>query len=323
MEGEPYKTCMNGEWIGQIRCLKPCTVDEEAMRSHNIEFRYGSEHKRYSHHNDYITFSCTERRIPVGTSGMRFQCVDECLTLPDVPHANISEETKRIDYQGGHVIHFTCAPGYTTSGPTIRYVCTSEGWLAVQQESCSQTCKVAGVPDGVLLNTHVPDNQLRQGQNLRFECINPKDTLHGKALVECLAGGQWSDPFPTCGAPLGCGTSPSLTDGDTTEALRFQYCHEERVQYRCQNYYTMEGEPYKTCMNGKWIGQIRCLKPCTVDEEAMRSHNIEFRYGSEHKIYSHHNDHITFSCTKRRIPVGTSGMRFQCVDGEINLPTCQ
>ncbi|XP_075944106.1 complement factor H-like [Anarhichas minor] len=124
-------------------------------------------------------------------------------------------------------------------------------------------------------------------------------------------------------SPLGCGTSPSLTDGDTTEALRFQYCHEERVQYRCQNYYTMEGEPYKTCMNGKWIGQIRCLKPCTVDEEAMRSHNIEFRYGSEHKIYSHHNDHITFSCTKRRIPVGTSGMRFQCVDGEINLPTCQ
>ncbi|KAK9519680.1 hypothetical protein VZT92_022392 [Zoarces viviparus] len=248
----------------------------------------------------------------------------ECLTLPDVPHANISEETKRIDYHGGHVIHFTCEPGYNTSGPTIRYVCTSEGWLAVQQESCSpEKCKVAGVPDGVRLNTHVLDNQLRQGQNLRFECINPKDTLRGKAVVECLAGGQWSDPFPTCGAPLGCGTSPSLTDGDTTETLRFHHRHEERVHYRCQNYYTMEGEPYKTCFNGEWIGQIRCLKPCTVDEEAMRSHNIDFRYGSERKIYVRHNDRITFKCTERRQPVGTLGMRFQCVDGEVHLPTCQ
>ncbi|XP_031725607.1 complement factor H-like [Anarrhichthys ocellatus] len=549
----------------------------------------------------------------------------ECLTLPDVPHANISEETKRIDYQGGHVIHFTCEPGYNTSGPTIRYVCTSEGWLAVQQESCSpRSCGHPGKApfadfhlekgddfvfgsqvvytcnkgyqmvsrtkyrrcmsegwDGVVPVCeaqqcpviHVEQNvqvigdpeEATYGNVVQFSCKSRTEILSGSQEMYCDENGEWRGQIPTCkeitcavpeiengfvpgdipeykeeevlhfrcdarykptvgrpskcikhgiraewsptpacepircrltlppqkgtryqspsrnvflpgdtvrvmcgdkywishpwgtsvvttckedgewtfhpvcqevvcsnqrpqhvyhwsvewrqrmtlgetatylcgtgykktdgatsakctrdgwnpnplcqeitcnsqsyeeadidgevktiygyreqvhytckagsegrftltcekagwiGTPqcrtsLGCGTSPPLTDGDTTEALRFQHRHEERVHYRCQNYYTMEGEPYKTCINGEWIGRIRCLKPCTVDREAMRSHNIDFRYGSQDKLYLVHNDHVTFVCISNRKPVDTSGMRCQCVDGEMNLPTCQ
>lgn len=62
-----------------------------------------------------------------------------CSTLPDVPRANISEETKKAFYQEGDMIHFTCESGYTP-GPTIIYVCTSRGWLAVRQGTCN--CKL-------------------------------------------------------------------------------------------------------------------------------------------------------------------------------------
>lgn len=70
-----------------------------------------------------------------------WHCLIACSTLPDVPHAHISEETKKADYQEGDVIHFTCEPGYT-SGPTIKYVCTSGGWLAVRQGTCF--CELTG-----------------------------------------------------------------------------------------------------------------------------------------------------------------------------------
>ncbi|XP_054459534.1 E-selectin-like [Anoplopoma fimbria] len=373
-----------------------------------------------------------------------------CLTLPDVPHAIISEDTKKAEYQGGHLIHFTCEPGYTTSGPPIRYVCTSEGWLAVQQETCNlpscapppadegitviglpnyddpilsghvitftcdgplkylngssvlicgkdgqwdnpfpsceditcevdvmqphlhvaglptangkmkvgqilrfhcddqftikgseeieclptgewntafptcaEKCKVAGVSNSMHLITHVPNNQLRRGQKLRFACNNQRHVLHGKEEVECLANGHWSDPFPTCGAPFGCLKSPALPDGDTVGHVQFTYNHGERVGYVCQYLYTMQGEPYKTCHNGEWIGQMRCLKPCTVNEEAMRLHHIEFRYKDDKKLHVPHTDHLTFKCTEGRYSVSTLNMRQMCVDGEMELPTCQ
>ena len=64
--------------------------------------------------------------------------------------------------------------------------------------------------------------------------------------------------------PLGCNNPPPLTDGDTTESLRFHYSHDERVEYICQNLYQMEGEPYLTCVNGKWVGKMRCLSKLQI-----------------------------------------------------------
>lgn len=58
-----------------------------------------------------------------------------CTELPYVPHAYLSEETERAQYHEGHMIHFTCEMGYI-SGPTIRYVCTSAGWVDIHKGPC-------------------------------------------------------------------------------------------------------------------------------------------------------------------------------------------
>ncbi|XP_042369307.1 complement factor H-like [Plectropomus leopardus] len=508
IESQTYKICKNGEWIGQMRCLKPCTVDREAMNAHNIEFRYKRDDKLYSSHNDMIEFRCKGRRRHIGTVDMRQSCVDgemqlptchlplcrdsntqrnsqktfvrkricqrtmrvsifllflqlwtnvevsssqsACLKLPDVLHAHVSDPDQQ--YQEGDLIQFTCKPGYTASGPGIKYICMSNGWLLVRQgtcdfsgvsctpptadagvtvkglpenddpilpdhpltfscddpgkylngssvlmcgqdgqwdnpfpfceditceadvmppylnvvglpagneamkighklqfscndqytmdgseeveclqtgkwnasfPTCTEKCKVAGVLDSVYLITRVPGNQVEKGQKLRFQCRRRGDLLRGKAEVECSAGGQWSDPFPTCGAPLGCGRPPPLADGDTKTTVYFSYRHNERVEFICQNFFTMEGQPYKTCINGEWIGQMRCLKPCAVDREVMNAHNIEFRYTHSDKLYVVHNDVITFRCKGQRRHIGTLSMRQRCVDGVVSLPTCQ
>lgn len=59
--------------------------------------------------------------------------------------------------------------------------------------------------------------------------------------------------------PAGCQTPTLLKDGDTKYSMKVQYSHNERVEYVCQNLYTMEGGPFRTCTDGEWTGHIRCL----------------------------------------------------------------
>ncbi|XP_073332115.1 complement factor H-related protein 1-like [Pagrus major] len=215
---------------------------------------------------------------------------------------------------------YTCRSGYRSKDGTNLATCTRDGWRP--KPLCQVAlCQVTGVPDSVHITTYIPNKQLRRGQQLRFACRHHGHFLQGKAMVECLADGQWSAPFPTCGGPLGCNNPPSLTDGDTRESLRGRYSHNERVEYFCQNFYQMEGEPYQTCRNGEWLGKMRCLRPCTVDTEAMSRHNIAFRFGGDNKLYAPHNDHITFTCVRGRHD-GRLNMRQSCIDGVMHLPTC-
>ncbi|KAM7387714.1 hypothetical protein PAMP_023935 [Pampus punctatissimus] len=199
MEGNPYKTCINGKWTGEMRCLKPCTVNEELMRTHNIAFRFSPKHKLYSEHNDVIEFMCSNGRRHDGRVALRQYCINEA---------------------------------------------------------------------------------------------------------------------------VGCGRPPPLTNGDVKYIMKSQYSHNERVEYMCQNYFIMDGERHRTCINGEWIGQMRCLKPCTVSNDDLIQYNIAFKYSASNKMYSTHNDVIQFKCTTGR-PVGSVGLRQRCDDGVLLLPSCQ
>ncbi|KAF3690589.1 Complement factor H H factor 1 Precursor [Channa argus] len=159
------------------------------------------------------------------------------------------------------------------------------------------------------------------GDTVRYSCTSGYKSTNGTTRATCTRDG-WT-PDPLCQAPSGCGKPPPLTDGDTRFTSKYEYNHNDRVEYVCKNYYTMRGEPFKICNNGDWTGSITCLRPCTVDKEIMLKHNIAFLYSGEEKLYSPHQTYITFRCTGRTRHVGTVSMRQQCIDGVISLPTCQ
>ncbi|XP_060890800.1 complement factor H-related protein 2-like, partial [Labrus mixtus] len=215
MNGEPYKTCNNGEWTGQMKCLRPCTVTREIMNRYNIHFSYSNEEKLYARHDEVLTFSCNYGRRRVDSLSMRQVCNDGVMQLPS--------------------------------------------------------------------------------------CQNQKNLI----------------------VPIGCLRPLPLADGDVKESLKPLYRHNERVEYVCQRFYTMDGNPYRTCNNGEWTGNMRCLKPCTVAGESLSKHNIRFRYSTQDKLYLSHNDVVTFSCTVGRRPGASMNMRPACNDGVIDLPSCQ
>ncbi|XP_059197202.1 complement factor H-related protein 2-like isoform X6 [Centropristis striata] len=283
-----------------------------------------------------IHFTCEPGYTTSGTT-IRYVCSSEgwlaieqgtcsrkslaCPTLPDVPHAHVSEETKRAEYQGGHMIHFTCEPGYKISGTTIRYVCSSEGWLSIGQGTCSPCPTLPDVP-----HAHVSEETKRAeyqgGHVIHFTCEPGYKPSGPNIKYVCTSEGWLAVEQGTCSDALTCGKPPYLEGGDVTTSSNTEYSHGERVEYSCQNYYTMQGGPYKTCNNGEWTGLITCLKPCTANEYIMASNNIRLKHRQSQKLFSAHNDFIEFSCTRGR-PVGTVEMRQRCVNGQMDFPTCE
>ncbi|XP_028442504.1 complement factor H-related protein 2-like [Perca flavescens] len=162
--------------------------------------------------------------------------------------------------------------------------------------------------------------QKKMGETTRYWCKIGYMSTDGATRATCTREG-WT-PNPLCREIVGCGSPPPLTDGDIKYTVKTNYSHQERVEFMCQNYYTMEGGPNTTCINGEWIGQMKCLKPCIVDRELMNRYNIAFRYTNSDELYFAHNDFIEFTCTKGR-HTGTLSMRQKCIDGVLNLPTCQ
>ncbi|KAF3855417.1 hypothetical protein F7725_023472, partial [Dissostichus mawsoni] len=80
------------------------------------------------------------------------------------------------------------------------------------------------------------------------------------------------------------GKPTPLADGDIEGTVGHEYRHGDRVKYICQNHYIMQGDPYKTCTNGEWIGQMRCLsKTLHCDYQDLSTHNIDFRYTTTDK----------------------------------------
>ncbi|XP_053490546.1 coagulation factor XIII B chain isoform X3 [Ictalurus furcatus] len=158
--------------------------------------------------------------------------------------------------------------------------------------------------------------------SLNFQCTNPGWTMTGQSSITCREDGTWSSPYPTCS---GCGPPPHIEFADLTTLQKSYYINGERVEYRCQQYYTiwsLYGQPFKTCAQGTWNGSVKCLKPCIVTIEDMDANNIRQYYGQKRKMYSQHGDHLSFTCQSGKRPMNKVAFRQQCRDGEMHLPLC-
>ncbi|XP_071388059.1 complement factor H-related protein 2-like [Centroberyx affinis] len=224
-------------------------------------------------------------------------------------------------------------------GDTVTVTCAETFWIATTGHTSKQvTCKDDGTWDESPVcqevvcdsphDEHV-DYQWTPSYHwqrrrldgiINYRCRAGYKTTHGRNHATCTRDG-WT-PKPLCQAPVLCGRPPLLEGGDINDSVKVMYDHGERVVYVCQSYHTLIGQSHKTCYNGEWTGEMRCLKPCTVSEEKMRKKNIAFRYTDKTEVYSRHNDVIEFSCIKGR-PDGRLEMRQRCNDGEISLPSCQ
>ncbi|XP_050950052.1 complement factor H-related protein 2-like isoform X4 [Labeo rohita] len=76
-----YLTCQQGQWSGNIKCLKPCTVTKQMMDERGIELAFRDDQKMFVQHDDHITFKCQLGKHSRSTA-FRQQCNDGEMTLP-------------------------------------------------------------------------------------------------------------------------------------------------------------------------------------------------------------------------------------------------
>ncbi|XP_008293942.1 complement factor H like 4, partial [Stegastes partitus] len=213
---------------------------------------------------DVVHFPCEPGYISDHTS--KYVCTSEgwlvirrgmcysCSKLPDVPHGRVTEETRKAHYQEGDMIHFTCEPGYT-SDLTIKYICASEGWLAVRQGLCYYSCQVGEMPPDLYVAGLPPSNKtIKNGHKLRFLCGNDFK-LDGSEEIECLETGEWSAPFPTCSAYCDKLSNEKLSMNFTSDKDR--YMNGDVIEYQCV-IPDAAAEGTATCTDGKWIKTVEC-----------------------------------------------------------------
>ncbi|XP_061594581.1 complement factor H-like [Cololabis saira] len=328
MEGKETIRCRDGEWEKtNIICNAQCErLQDEKLRVENLPMD-----KELYKNGEVIEYVCNahdagDRNTATCVDGQWTKTV-ECPGIPCTvgemdPGLSIEESPVNGKVKAGEKLLFQCSDPYVLQG-SQEIECLDTGEWSSPFPTCSETCQIQGVPQILYITEPIPNNELMKGQTVTFACRRSGEFIQGNETLECLANRRLSGPFPTCNqGPSGCQKPPSLADGDVKESMKPEYDHNERVEYICQRYHIMEGTGQRTCVNGAWTGEIKCLKPCTVNQRDMDERNIRFAVGRGKKMYAEHEDHITFVC-KRAGQVSSLPLRQQCVDGVMDLPTCR
>uniref|UniRef100_A0A3P9H315 Sushi domain-containing protein n=1 Tax=Oryzias latipes TaxID=8090 RepID=A0A3P9H315_ORYLA len=218
-----------------------------------------------------------------------------CSRLPGVLNAYVSEQTRKDVYQLGETILFTCDTGFISDLP-IKYVCSSEGWVTLRQESCyssTASCEHPSAQGGLRING-LPENNspIPPGHVLIFGCDDPDKRLNGSSVLICDRDGQWNKPVPSC-EDASCKAprlkSSTIQDGTYGNVIRFSCKSRSEILKGPTEIYCDE--------SGKWSGEVPECKEVTCDTPQI-AHG---RVTDCPKVYKEDN-YLTFVCDKNYKP---------------------
>ncbi|NWS65957.1 FHR1 protein, partial [Crotophaga sulcirostris] len=176
------------------------------------------------------------------------------------------------------------------------------------------------IPNAYLISTQ--QERYLPGARVQYECERNFQMMGGN-YVTCT-NGEWSQA-PTCRGKDGkCGRPPIIENGDLLSFPEQQYAQGATLEYKCPNFYVLEGSQYITCTDGQWTTPPVCLVACTASEEDMERNNIELKWVSGRKMYSTSGDFVEFQCKRGFVEDPASPpFRAQCMQGRLEYPQCK
>ncbi|XP_025755199.1 complement factor H isoform X2 [Oreochromis niloticus] len=325
IEGNATIKCTAEKWEEiNIQCILYC----EKLMDESQTMDFTAEKEKYIT-GETIEYQCKNKAGNIGTATCQHgnwakttECEEKC-RVPETP-AGLTITTDVTDDQirKGQHLTFACeASNHIIKGNATLECLENERWSnPLPRCEAAKDCRRS--PPPLSHGRAKPGTRYPYRHNDKVEYVCDTDySMEGGPFKTCVDG-DWVGEM-RCRLAHGCGRPPHLSDGDTKSRPKYQYQHNDKVEYICQQYYVMEGGPFKTCKDGEWTGEIRCLHPCTVNREDMNKHNIQFQHRRHDKLYSEHNDVIEFECKRGYRHDGAVGMRQKCEHGVIHLPTCQ
>ncbi|KAK7137132.1 hypothetical protein R3I93_017259 [Phoxinus phoxinus] len=322
-------TCSSGSWSEEPQCIR----EEECGAFPSVPHGKLKQTKNTFRDGDRTALECDPGFIPT----QRFiTCVNGAWEKPvcevgvhckiplKVENALITSKPEEL-YVDGSSVTYACRRSFLMNGKN-RVFCRNGIWE--ETPTCEEvTCELKSTTFGVKKIKPEGKTIFRAGQRVEITCTEKYWFVFTKENIKsftCGENGQW-DYQPVCEGK--CERPPQVDSADTKEMTKTEYNSGEKVEYLCFNKYTLDLSPpyskYLTCEQGKWRGNIKCLKPCSVTVEEMDKRGIELRWGGRQKIFSPHQDRISFVCQWGKSLIGSRNLLIQvCNDGEMYLPEC-
>ncbi|XP_060545569.1 complement factor H-related protein 1-like [Pantherophis guttatus] len=127
--------------------------------------------------------------------------------------------------------------------------------------------------------------------------------------------------WPGCSSQKACDEPDEVDFGEIVSAEKAKYLENDRVQYRCNPVYVLEGPEWIQCKGQEWTPHPpKCLAPCSITRQQLAAKNL-FVFGNQRKArLIQNNQSLRFQCNEGYVLVVPSVRK--CVDGYMDLPLC-
>ncbi|NXN91290.1 F13B factor, partial [Rhinopomastus cyanomelas] len=251
----------------------------------------------------------------------------DCSSPPEIKNALLLGPVLR-SYKNGSSVEYVCQRYHLLDGPSTVY-CEKGNWTA--QPVCLEPCTL-NVTEMNRYNVELKWKQeellFRHGDLVEFDCKEGYRFLQAAAVSpgrEQCAHGRLKYPRCVAQAPAEkCGPPPSIANGALTLPPLPQYDSRSSVQYRCSDYYFLQGPETISCSEGQWTSPPVCIEPCALSEDEMERNNLLLQglYGNQ--VHFYHGDYVGFYCKENHLGAesGATLFQVQCRRGQLMYPKC-
>uniref|UniRef100_A0A8B9PY39 E-selectin n=1 Tax=Apteryx owenii TaxID=8824 RepID=A0A8B9PY39_APTOW len=119
------------------------------------------------------------------------------LEMPAHGFVNCSHSSAELSW--GATCEFTCEEGFALTGPAMLQCGSSGAWDRQQPACAAVRCEAVTWPEEGFVSCEDAPADLTYRSRCDFHCSEGY-VLQGPSSVQCMAQGQWSEPFPKCKA---------------------------------------------------------------------------------------------------------------------------
>ncbi|KAM4860494.1 coagulation factor XIII B chain-like isoform 2-T2 [Thomomys bottae] len=242
-----------------------------------------------------------------------------CPAPPAPPHSRPGP--RAAAHRQGARVRVECQPGFEVRG-SAEMRCEDGRWTEPPQ--CVEEPRLA-CPEPPAIENGAPllrgSGAFAGGARVAYRCRSGY-VLRGPPETACRRG-QWTAPPACVEHAESCRPPPAVSNGALVDEVLASYRPGALVEYRCNEYYLLNGSKTARCEQGAWSPPPACLEPCTMNADNMTRNNIEMKWKYEGKIL--HGDLIDFACKQGfGLPPSTppSELSVQCHRGEVKYPFC-
>ncbi|XP_058886297.1 sushi, von Willebrand factor type A, EGF and pentraxin domain-containing protein 1 isoform X1 [Acipenser ruthenus] len=276
-----------------VRCAKPSSIDKGYVSGTNYSF------------GAVVAYSCIrgfyikgDKKRTCEANGEWGGNLPTCQPIPcgEPPQIKNGHIVSKGTLVYGSQVTYSCDPGYTLVGSSVRVCRANRQWSSESPASCVLlTCET---PQSIE-HGHYKGGTFEVGSKIEYFC-NEGYELRGDAIWTCLKYGKWSKTkVPVC-TPVQC-PEPPLEENHLV--LKGLDSESGTVKLSCEEGYVLHGSPVMRCMpSQEWNDSFPVCKLVSCG----RPPDVPF--GEPSSSHQYFGSTVKYSCMngftlKRELPV--------------------